>query len=597
MRYEGRVGTRKRLLLLPPYLAAMAHLLPCAVPSAARADSPVSTPDASTLPSLVVVGASPDYPPYEFIDKSGQPAGYNVDLTRAIAEVMEMPVEFRFGKWSEMRDGLTSGRIDVLQGISYSDARARDLDFATPHAIVHHSIFGRKESPRVQSLEDLRGRKVIVFRSGIMDETLTGLGFGGDLVRVGTPADAMRLLASGEHDYAVLATLPGMYICRELQLTNVAPMVKRVAAERYGYAVRKGNAELLARFSEGLAILKKTGRYQSIHDKWLGVLEPQPVSWRVAARYIALAALPLLLVLGGTVLWSRSLQKQVAQRTESLAREVIERKRAAEELHLHQQQLVQAGKMAALGTLVSGVAHEINNPTGFILLNMPILKGAFADALEVLDQRRAERVDFTLGGIPYSRMREEIPQMLEEMLQGARRIRRIVEDLKDFSRKEEGLRFEPVDLNALVMTAVRLVDNSIRKSTKRFETHLANGLPKVQGNPQRIEQVIVNLLLNACQALPDAARGISLTTRHDPNRGAVALEVRDEGVGIPPEHMAHLTDPFFTTRRESGGTGLGLSVSAGIVKEHGGSLLFTSTPGAGTTVTLTLPAAGKESRS
>ncbi len=588
---KGAVGTCKPFLLLAPLLVGTAHGLLCAAPAWAMAE------DATLIPSQVVVGADPDYPPYEFVDKGGQPAGYNVDLTRAIAEVMGMSIEFRFGKWSEMRAALTSGQIDVLEGISYSDARARDLDFAPPHAIVHHSIFARNDSPRVESLDDLRGRKIIVFRGGIMDDFLTSRGFGDDLVRTGTPADAMRLLASGQHDYAVLATLPGMYISRELQLTNVLPVVKSVAAEKYGYAVKKGNAELLSRLNEGLAILKKTGRYQSIHDKWLGVLEPQPVSWKIAGRWLALVVFPLLLVLGGTVLWSRSLQKQVAQRTESLAREVIERKRAAEELRLHQQQLVQAGKMAALGTLASGVAHEINNPTGFILLNMPILKGAFLDAIEILDARRHEHGAFTLGGISYLRMREEIPQMLEEMLQGARRIRHIVEDLKDFSRKEEGLHFEPVDLNALVRTAVRLVDNSIRKSTRRFETQLASDLPKVQGNPQRIEQVIVNLLLNACQALPDAARGISLTTRHDPNRGAVALEVRDEGVGIPPEHMAHLTDPFFTTRRESGGTGLGLSVSAGIVKEHGGSLQFASVPGAGTTVTLTLPAAGKESRS
>jgi polar amino acid transport system substrate-binding protein len=588
---KGRVENRNRRLLLALFVAGMAQSLLCPVPVRAMAE------DATSIPSIVVVGADPDYPPYEFIDRNGQPAGFNTDLTRAIAEVMGMAVEFRFGKWSEMRAALTSGHIDVLQGISYSDARSRELDFAAPHAIVHHSIFARLDSPRVESLEELRGRKVIVFRGGIMDDYLTAHGYGDDLVRTGTPADVMRLLASGQHDFAVLATLPGMYITRELQLTNVKPVVKSVLAEKYGYAVKKGDAELLSRFNEGLAILKKTGRYQSIHDKWLGVLEPQPVSWRIAGRYIAIVVFPLLLVLGGTVLWSRSLQKQVAQRTESLAREVTERKRAAEELRLHQQQLVQAGKMAALGTLVSGVAHEVNNPTGFILLNMPILKGAFLDAIEILDAHEREQGDFALGGLPYSRMREEIPHMLEEMLQGARRIRHIVDDLKNFSRKEDALRFESVDLNAVAQAAVRLVDNSIRKSTRRFETNLADALPKVQGNPQRIEQVIVNLLVNACQALPDSSRGISLSTRHDPDRGTVTVELRDEGVGIAPEHMPHLTDPFFTTKRESGGTGLGLSVSAGIVKEHGGSLQFSSTPGAGTTVTLTLPAASKELRS
>ena len=180
--------------------------------------------------------------------------------------------------------------------------------------------------------------------------------------------------------------------------------------------------------------------------------------------------------------------------------------------------------------------------------------------------------------------------MLDEMLEGARRIKRIVEDLKDFARRDDAPRLEPVDLSAVVRAAVRLVDNSIRKATTRFELACADHLPKVRGNPQRIEQVVVNLILNACQALPDPSRAIRVATRHEPQRRAVVLEVQDDGVGIRPEDLSRLTDPFFTTKRDSGGTGLGLSVSAGIVKEHGGLLEFRSAPGAGTTVVLTLPA-------
>jgi len=382
-----------------------------------------------------------------------------------------------------------------------------------------------------------------------------------------------------------------MYIKRELQLTNVEPVVKHVAAERYGYAVRKGNDALLARLSEGLAILKKTGRYDLIRAQWLGVLEPQATGWSTILRYGSFALVPLLGGLGGIFLWSRSLQKLVAQRTESLALEVAERKRSEEELRLNQQQLVQADKMAALGVLVSGVAHEINNPNGFILLNMPILKAAFVDALEILDWYRDDLGrDFSLAGLPYSRMRDELPRMLDEMHAGGRRIKHIVADLKDFARREDAPRQDPVDLNAVAEAAVRLVDTSIKKATQRFTLHLAPRLPKVRGNGQRVEQVIVNLLLNACQALPDALHGIELVTRLDADRCEVTLQVIDEGVGIPPEHLPRLTDPFFTTKRETGGTGLGLSVSAGIVKEHGGRLEFSSALGAGTTATLALPA-------
>jgi C4-dicarboxylate-specific signal transduction histidine kinase len=288
-----------------------------------------------------------------------------------------------------------------------------------------------------------------------------------------------------------------------------------------------------------------------------------------------MVVVPLLLILGGTVVWSRTLQKKIAQ--------------ATAELQQHQQQLIQADKMASLGILVSGVAHEINNPTGLLLLNLPVLRKAYQVAQENLEERFQDSGDFMIGGLRYSLLREETPRMFDEMQDGARRIKRIVDDLKDFARKDDSDLSESVDLNAVVRAALRLVDNSIRKATHRFEISCADTLPHCQGNVQRIEQVVVNLILNACQALPDTDKGIFVATSFDAVSAELLFCVRDEGVGIPGEHLSHLTDPFFTTKRELGGTGLGLSVSAGIVKDHQGRLEFSSEPGAGTTVTMVLP--------
>jgi polar amino acid transport system substrate-binding protein len=561
-------------------IAALAVLL---APAGA---SPIPIPPAPE-PMVVVVGADRDYPPYEFVDKDGQPAGYNVELTRAIAEVMGMVVEFRFGDWAQIRAGLDAGQIDVLEGISFSEERARTLDFSAPHAIVHHAIFARTGSPRVETLDDLRGHSVIVFGGGILDETLTRRGMEQDLVRTGTPADALRLLASGQHDYVAVALLPGMWITRELHLTNVAPVARSVAAERYGYAVKKGNGELLARFDEGLAILKKTGRYDEIHHRWLGVLEPQGVSVATVARWAALVLVPLLLGLAAAVAWSRALQRKVSERTASLAREVEARRVANEELREHQAQLVQADKLAAIGTLVSGVAHEINNPNGLVLLNLPLVRDALRDALDALEARGADGL--ALAGLPFARVREELPRVLDEMQAGSRRIKHIVEDLKDFARREDQPRLDPVDLSAVARGAAGLARHTLARATRRFEQELAPDLPPVLGSAQRLEQVVVNLLLNACEALPDSDRAVRLVTRAERVAGRVILEVRDEGVGIPAEHLRRIEEPFFTTKRTAGGTGLGLSVSASIVKQHGGALEFESSPGTGTTARLVLP--------
>ena len=578
-----------RRIFWPLIGALFACLLVCCQirPVLASTAAPFGAEDQSAG-RTVVVGGNRAYPPYEFLDGGGKPAGYNVDLTRAIADVMGMKVEFRFGAWSRLRSSLTDGKIDILQGISFSEERTKTIDFSPPHTIVHHAIFARRGTPVVSSLEGLRGKKVVVFRNGIMHDSLLRLGFGADLILTDSPADALRLLAAGRCDYAAVAILPGMYLIRELHLSNLVPVAKNVAAERYCYAVKKGNAELLTRFSEGLAILQQTGQYEAIYDKWLGVREQPRFTRERAMRYGALVLLPLLGTLIATGVWSRTLHRRVEVRTEELAQEVAERNRALEELRLHQDKLIQADKMATLGILVAGVAHEVNNPNGLILLNLPILKDVYGDALETLEARYREQGDFPLAGLPYSRMRHEVPHMLEDMSEGAARIKRIVEDLKDYARQDPAVRREPFDLNAVAQAALRLVETSIRKATALCVAQYCDELPLVSGNAQRIEQVIVNLLINACQALPSAECGIYLTTSLDREAGLVRLTIRDEGVGIPPESLNRLTDPFFTTKRESGGTGLGLSISAGIIQEHGGSLSFDSPPGCGTTATLTL---------
>lgn len=547
------------------------------------------TQEVSGVTRTIMVGGDRDYPPYEFLDKDGQPSGYNVDLTRAIAEVMGMKVEFRLGAWSDMRTALKNNQVDVLQGMSYSEERTAEVDFSTPHTIVNHAIFARDDSPVVSSLEDLRGNSVAVHHSGIMHDYLVRTGYRGPLTLTDTPAEALRQVAAGNTDFAIVAIVPGMYIVGELKLSNLNTVVRNVAAHRYCYAVKKGDAELLSRFNEGLAILKKTGQYELIRNRWLGVLEPPEVTWRHLVKFGASVSLPLLLLLGGVAAWSRTLRCQVALRTADLTREIAERRLAEEKLLQNQKQLVQADKMAALGVLVSGVAHEINNPTGLILLEVPTLKRVHSDTARILERYYRDNGDFVCGGLPYSRMREEIPRSLEKIQDAGKRIKRIVDDLKDFSRQGDVIGNERVDFNQMVQAAVRLVEPTIRKATGCFKVDYGSGLPKIRGNGPRIEQVLVNLILNACQALPDTGRCIELTSGYDRQQQSVYFRLRDEGSGIAPENLARLTDPFFTTKREMGGTGLGLSVSAGIVKEHSGTLEFQSTPGFETIVTLRLP--------
>lgn len=545
--------------------------------------SPVTTDDA-----LVIVGGDHYYPPYEFLDDNGQPTGFIVELTQAIAEVMGFKVEIHLGDWGDMRRALQDGDVDILQGVAYLEERLDELDFTPPHSTIYQSIWTRTGAP-IKTLDDLEGKEVIVMRDSVMHDFMRAQLPQVKLVTTNTLADALQLLSSGRHHCALVSKLPGEYLKRKMKLTNIQPVAKAFAEQPYGYAVRKGNQPLLDRFSNGLVVLKESGRYQQIYYKWLGVLEGPRVPWQRVLEYGALILFPLLLILAGTVLWSRTLKRKVDQRTAQLSQEVKERKRAVEELQLRQKQLLQADKMTSLGILVSGVAHEINNPNGLLTLNLPLLSRAWQDARPILEQHYQQHGDFKLGWLNYTRMCEEIPQMLAEMQECSKSIKSIVEDLKDFARRDDAPVTESVDLNAVVEAAGRLLDNQIRKSTRNFHLNLAADLPSVYGRAQRLEQVVINLLLNACQALEDAEQGIWLSTRYHAEAGEVVVEVRDEGRGLDVSQLSYMMDPFFTTKREQGGTGLGLSVSAGIVKNHDGRLEFDGAPGQGMCATLYLP--------
>jgi PAS domain S-box-containing protein len=272
-----------------------------------------------------------------------------------------------------------------------------------------------------------------------------------------------------------------------------------------------------------------------------------------------------------------------------IARDVTERKQAEEQLRHHEQQMMQASKMVALGTLVSSVAHEINNPNNFIMLNAPLLLEAWESSKPILEEYYEKNGDFIIGGLKYTEMREMIPVLFSGILDGSRRIKEIVEDLRDFVRRDASDMTQSVDLNAVIKSAITLLSNMIMKSTQKFSIEYASDLPRLRGNFQRFEQVIINLIQNACQALPDSQRGISVSTSYDEKKRSILISIQDEGMGIPPKALPHIMEPFFTTKRDSGGLGLGLSISSRIVKEHGGTLTFTSQPGKGTTAEIILP--------
>lgn len=271
--------------------------------------------------------------------------------------------------------------------------------------------------------------------------------------------------------------------------------------------------------------------------------------------------------------------------------------KAEQESKIQQEQIFQAAKMTSLGTLVSGVAHEINNPITSVMLNAPIIQKLWKNIEPLLQKHFEENGDFKVGNMNYSQLHSRIPVLLDDIAEGAKRVKVIVDDLKNYARQTPPQMNDSVDINAVVQKSIGLVANLLKKSTKNFSINCQNNLTTVKGNSQRIEQVVINLLVNACQALTDKSQPISISTFYDIQEQVICIRIIDGGKGIPEEMLERITDPFFTTKREEGGTGLGLSICDKIIKDHQGIMVFNSEPGKGTSVTVSLPAQNSSNNS
>ncbi|MBF0097713.1 MAG: PAS domain-containing protein [Magnetococcales bacterium] len=249
-------------------------------------------------------------------------------------------------------------------------------------------------------------------------------------------------------------------------------------------------------------------------------------------------------------------------------------------------------RLASMGTLAAGIAHEINNPNNAVTFNVSLLKRSWHDALEVLQDYHQTVREFSLAGVPFHRAVEAIPRLLSGISNGAERISKIIESLKALARDDMGSMGHFVDVGEVVRAAVTLLEHQVKRHTDHFTVKIdggatEDGLLLVWGNFQQLEQVVINLVMNALFALPERSKAVWLQA--DCVDGMVRIMVEDEGCGIDPNVQPFVFDPFFTTRSDRGGTGLGLSLVQEIVTNHRGSIQLYSKPGEGAQFTILLP--------
>ncbi|TWU16335.1 sensor histidine kinase [Allorhodopirellula heiligendammensis] len=279
-----------------------------------------------------------------------------------------------------------------------------------------------------------------------------------------------------------------------------------------------------------------------------------------------------------------------------LERELVEQNRQLRET---QAALVASEKLASLGQLAAGMAHEINNPIAFVTNNLAVLRRDLGEIVTLVEKYEEARA--YLSGAPqelmeeltqiesdcdFAWLRQHLPQLLQSSTEGLTRVRDIIKNLRDFARLDQAAQ-DDVALIHAVTTTLEVLKHDIEKQHIGIKTEMQT-VPPVPGRGDKINQVIYNVLLNAIQASPE---GSSILIRMLPVDNAVRIEVEDSGCGMDQETLGRVFEPFFTTKPVGTGTGLGMSVSYGIVRDHGGIMSVESQLNCGTKVTIDLPLA------
>ena len=647
-----------------------------------------------------------NYFPYTFVNEQGEPDGLSVELIKAVAKELGMDIGVEVNTWSHSLDMLLAGEVNVLSIMAYSEERDKKFDFSAPYTIAFDAYFTRKGSPKNLTSMDLKEKKIIVNKKDQAHDYLKTLPFITEdhFVYEGNTAEALKMLSSGKGDVAVMPKVLGLVLIKKLKIENLVhdPPIIQDYERPFSFAVKEGNLGLLERLENGLQIIKETGEYQKIHNKWLGAYEHHEISFAEILKRFFWTLLVFILIAGVLLLWTFMLRRQVALRTRYLEAEITERKQAEDALresedkyrtileniedgyyevdnqgdftffndalceiygysgnemmginirkftdpetaergyevfkkvnvtrksekgfewvitrkdgakrtvegsvslkkdtdgaHMGfrgiirditekqrlEDQLQQAQKMEAIGTLAGGVAHDLNNILGGLVSYPELL------LLQLPEDSPLRRSILTIQ-------------------KSGEKAAAVVQDLLTLARRGVVVT-EVVNLNAVISEYLKSPEHGKLQSYHpgvHIETHLEEDVLNILGSPTHLSTTVMNLVSNAAEAMPEGGK-LSISTENRyfdrPIRGYdhvkegdyMVLTISDTGTGISPDDMEKIFEPFYTKKKMGrSGTGLGMAVVWGTVKDHNGYIDVQSAEGKGTTFTLYFPVTRK----
>lgn len=517
------------------------------------------------------------YPPFEFINAAGEPDGFNIELLRRIASIMHLDIRIDLGPWDTVRSQLERGEIDMLAGMYKTPERAELVDFTIPHFTSMYSLFAPKNSG-IRSLQDLDGKRLAVQTGDIGHDFIKKSGSAAIIVEHNSWEEIFTTVSSGRAEAAISAMLQGLNYVREGKFKDIDAVGEPLFQEMYCMAVRKGDAELLAALNEGLSILKSSGEYDSLFDKWFTTLSKSAYQDRIIARHLlfalVIAAGVFLLLLG----WTFSLRLQVRRKTAELSAQLEAGNRIRQEL---QEALAEAERLRHIAddanrsksVFLAHISHELRTPLhGMLAMNNLLADSDLnPDQLVLLKNQRA----------------------------AALQLERLLTDLLDLTRGAAGnlsLDNQTFKLGDLGLWTREALQQTADQKGLALNFQIDSPDTLVSADLSRLNQILINLATNAIKYTKQGSVGILVRLQAQATGNAdLWLEVRDTGPGIKPADKARIFQAFVQGENSLSGSaidtgvGLGLAIVKMLVKLMRGSIEVRDANGSGSVFLVRIP--------
>lgn len=504
-----------------------------------------------------------DFPPNEFINDIGEPDGFNVELLQAIDKVLREDIEISLLPWSEARSMFETGLVDGVTGFIYSESRSENTLFSLPHNYIHYVVFA-KRTHRISGINDLNDAVLIVQKGDIMHDYVLENSLGDSIVLKTSPEEVVLALADNEGDFALMPRIVGFYYLARHNISNIYDCQVDLMERKYCYAVHSDNPELIHSINEALIVLKQTGEYEKIYEKWFGVYQGRKIQALIINNLWLIVGV-LIFVILFSFIGMTLMRRRIRMKTRDL-------KLALKKQHQTELTLIEALNRAEesdrlKSAFLANMSHEIRTPLNGII--------GFSSLLSKAEDGNREK---------YSGIIKKC----------SRQLLTVINDVIDVSKIEANqLKISDLatNINATLEALLAEFTQSMPEGAANPKLQLLKALPDEESlcmvDESRLRQIIGNLLSNAITFTAEGSISFGYEVK---DHGMLEFFVVDTGVGIDDKYKTIVFDRFRQSDMyQSGGNGLGLFIVKNLVMLMGGEISLKDTPGGGASFYFSIP--------